>query len=144
MAQVSNLISNRDNIRKFYFKSPIANMKSIAYSKTDEKFLDKLNTIINDNMGNPDLDVNMLAEMMNISRPTLYRKVRSISDLTPNDLIKMARLKKSAELLLSGEMKIYEIAEAVGFSSQSYFWSAFIKEFGVSPSKYVKENMGKE
>ena len=144
MAQISNLISNRDNIRKFYFKSPIANMKSIAYSKTDEKFLDKLNTIINDNMRNPDFDVNMLAEMMNISRPTLYRKVRSISDLTPNDLIKMARLKKSAELLLAGEMKIYEIAEAVGFSSQSYFWSAFIKEFGVSPSKYVKDNMGKE
>ena len=64
--------------------------------------------------------------------------------MPPTDLIKMARLKKSAELLLSGEMKIYEIAEAVGFSSQSYFWSAFIKEFGVSPSKYVRENMGKE
>ena len=140
MAQISNLLSNRDNIRKFYFNSPIANMKSMAYTKADEGFLEKLNEIINENIGNPDLDVNMIADLMHLSRPTLYRKIRAISDLTPNDLIKISRLKKAAELLLQGNMKIYEISEAVGFSSQSYFWSAFIKQFGMSPSKYAKEN----
>ena len=140
MAQVSNLLSNRDNIRKFYFKSPIANMKSMAYTKADENFLEKLNQIINDNISNTALDVNMIADLMHLSRPTLYRKIRAISDLTPNDLIKISRLKKAAELLIQGNMKIYEISEAVGFSSQSYFWSAFIKQFGVSPSKYAKEN----
>lgn len=140
MVQISNLISNRDNIRKFYFNSPIANMKSMAYTKADENFLEKLNEIINENIGNSDLDVNMIADLMHLSRPTLYRKIRAISDLTPNDLIKISRLKKAAELLLQGNMKIYEISEAVGFSSQSYFWSAFIKQFGMSPSKYAKEN----
>ena len=140
MAQISNLLSNRDNIRKFYFNSPIANMKSMAYTKADEGFLEKLNEIINENIGNPELDVNMIADLMHLSRPTLYRKIRAISDLTPNDLIKISRLKKAAELLLQGNMKIYEISEAVGFSSQSYFWSAFIKQFGMSPSKYAKEN----
>ena len=140
MAQISNLLSNRDNIRKFYFNSPIANMKSMAYTKADEGFLEKLNEIINEHIGNPDLDVNMIADLMHLSRPTLYRKIRAISDLTPNELIKISRLKKAAELLLQGNMKIYEISDAVGFSSQSYFWSAFIKQFGVSPSKYAKEN----
>lgn len=140
MAQISNLLSNRDNIRKFYFNSPIANMKSMAYTKADEGFLEKLNEIINENIGNTELDVNMIADLMHLSRPTLYRKIRAISDLTPNDLIKISRLKKAAELLLQGNMKIYEISEAVGFSSQSYFWSAFIKQFGMSPSKYAKEN----
>lgn len=140
MAQISNLLSNRDNIRKFYFNSPIANMKSMAYTKADESFLEKLSDLINAHIGNPDLDVNMIADLMHLSRPTLYRKIRAISDLTPNELIKISRLKKAAELLLQGEMKIYEISEAVGFSSQSYFWSAFIKQFGVSPSKYAKEN----
>ena len=138
--QISNLISNRDNIRKFYFKSPIANMKSMAYSKADEAFLEKLNAIIDEQLSNPEFDVNMIAQQLNLSRPTLYRKIRGISDLTPNDLIKLSRLKKAAELLLAGDMKVYEISEAVGFSSQSYFWSAFTKQFGVSPSKYAKEN----
>lgn len=142
MAQISNLLSNRDNIRKFYFNSPIANMKSMAYTKADEGFLDRLNDIINEHIGNSELDVNMIADLMHLSRPTLYRKIRAISDLTPNELIKISRLKKAAELLLQGNMKIYEISEAVGFSSQSYFWSAFIKQFGVSPSKYAKENRG--
>ena len=140
MAQISNLISNRDNIRKFYFNSPIANMKSMAYTKADESFLEKLNEIINEHIGNPALDVNMIADLMHLSRPTLYRKIRAISDLTPNELIKISRLKKAAELLIQGNMKIYEISEATGFSSQSYFWSAFIKQFGMSPSNYAKEN----
>lgn len=140
MAQISNLISNRDNIRKFYFNSPIANMKSMAYTKAAESFLEKLNEIINEHIGNPALDVNMIADLMHLSRPTLYRKIRAISDLTPNELIKISRLKKAAELLIQGNMKIYEISEATGFSSQSYFWSAFIKQFGMSPSNYAKEN----
>ena len=115
-------------------------MKSMAYTKADENFLEKLNDIINENIGNPELDVNKIADLMHLSRPTLYRKIRAISDLTPNELIKISRLKKAAELLLQGNMKIYEISETVGFSSQSYFWSAFIKQFGMSPSKYAKEN----
>ncbi len=140
LAQISNLLTNRDKIRKFYFNSPVANMKSIAYTKTDENFLDNLNKIINEHISDPSLDVNQIADLMNISRPTLYRKIRTISDLTPNELIKISRLKKAAALLIEGEMKIYEISESVGFSSQSYFWSAFIKQFGVSPSKYAKDN----
>jgi len=115
-------------------------MKSMAYTKADESFLEKLNEIINEHIGNPALDVNMIADLMHLSRPTLYRKIRAISNLTPNELIKISRLKKAAELLIQGNMKIYEISEATGFSSQSYFWSAFIKQFGMSPSNYAKEN----
>lgn len=140
MAQISNLISNRDNIRKFYFKSPIANIKSMAYTKADEKFLEKLNEIINEHIGDPSLDVNMIADLMHLSRPTLYRKIRAISALTPSELIKLSRLKKAAELLVQGNRKIYEISEACGFSSQSVFWSAFSQQFGMSPSSYAKEN----
>ena len=140
MAQISNLIANREHIRKFYSNSPIANLKSMAYTKADENFLEKLNDIINDHMSDPALDVAMMADLMHLSRPTLYRKIRAISDLTPNELIRISRLKKAAELLLQGEMKIYEISDATGFSSQSYFWSAFTKQFGVSPSAFAKKN----
>ncbi|MBR1940762.1 MAG: response regulator [Bacteroidaceae bacterium] len=143
LAQISNLISNRENIRQFYYKTPFANMKSVAVSKADESFLDSLNNIINEHLSDVDLSMNVLADYMNMSRPTFYRRISSISNTSPNDLVRIARLKKAAELLITTDMKIYEVSEAVGFRSQSYFWSSFIKHFGVSPSKYAKMNRNK-
>jgi DNA-binding response OmpR family regulator len=143
LAQISNLLTNREHIRQFYFKSPVIHMKSMAYSKTDSEFLEKLNTIINEHLGDPNFDVNTIAGILFMSRPTLYRKINAISNLTPHGLIKIARLKKAAELLIQGELKVYEVSEMTGFSSQSYFWSAFIKQFGMSPSKYAKTNRPK-
>ncbi|MDH6306984.1 ligand-binding sensor domain-containing protein/signal transduction histidine kinase/DNA-binding response OmpR family regulator [Parabacteroides sp. PH5-13] len=140
LAQVTNLLNNRNNIRKFYFNSPIANMKSMAYSKADENFLERLNNIILENIAEMNLDVEMLADKMNMSRPTLYRKIKAISNLSPNDLIRITRLKKAAELMTKEKMKIYEVAEAVGFNSQSYFGKAFQKQFGVTPTEYIKSN----
>ena len=138
LVQISNLLSAHENLREFYFNSPLTNLNSVSFSKADEEFLNKLNDIINKHMDDINLSVNTLADLMNMSRPTLYRKLNTISKTSPNDLIKIARLKKAAELLVKDNMKIYEVSEAVGFRSQSYFWTSFIKQFGVSPSKYVK------
>jgi AraC-like DNA-binding protein len=82
----------------------------------------------------------MLSDKMNMSKANLFRKVKSASEISPNEIIKITRLKKAAELLIKGEMKIYEISESLGFRSQSYFTLAFVKQFGVTPSKYAKEN----
>lgn len=141
LAQITNLINNRDNIRNYYFKSPIANLKSIAHTKADEKFLENLNEIIIENISNTNLDVEMLADKMNMSRPTLYRKIKAISDLTPNDLIKICRLKKAAELILQNNLSLNEISELVGFSSQSYFSRSFLKQFGINPSEYLHKSI---
>jgi ligand-binding sensor domain-containing protein/signal transduction histidine kinase/CheY-like chemotaxis protein/AraC-like DNA-binding protein len=143
LAQITNLLNNRNSIRQYYFKSPIANMKSIAYTKADEHFLERLNGIIEEHIDNINLDVEMIADRMNLSRPTLYRKINALSNLTPNDLIRLTRLKNAAELILKGEMKIYEISEAVGFNSQSYFSRAFSKQFGMSPTEYAMNNRNK-
>lgn len=143
LAQIANLLNNRNSIRNFYFHSPIANMKSMAYSKADESFLEKLNDIILEHIADINLDVEMLAEQMNLSRPTLYRKINALSNLTPNDLIRITRLKRAAELILQGGMKIYEISDAVGFNSQSYFSRSFTKQFGMSPSEYARKTVDK-
>lgn len=140
LAQIANLLNNRNSMRNYYFNSPVANMKSIASSKADEKFLERLNNIILEHINNIDLNVEMIADQMNISRPTLYRKINALSNLTPNDLIRITRLKKAAELILQGKMKIYEISEAVGFNSQSYFSRSFSKQFGMSPSQFAQQN----
>jgi two-component system cell cycle response regulator len=134
--QTANLLANRDKIRDYFVKSPLVHIKSIAHSKSDELFLEKLNETILVNIEDEQLDVDKLAKFMNMSRPTLYRKIKSISNLSPNELINITRLKRAAELLAAGDMKIYEIAGTVGFSSQTNFGRSFTKQFGMSPSFY--------
>lgn len=140
LAQIANLLNNRNSIQQYYFKSPIANLNSMAHSKEDEIFLEGLNKIILKFISNPQLSVEMIADQMNMSRPTLYRKIKAISDLTPNELIIICRLKKAAELILEGKHSLGDIAEIVGFSSQSYFSRSFSKQFGISPSDYAIKN----
>jgi len=137
-AQVSSLIKNRSKIKAYFASSPLIHIKTMAYSKSDELFLEKLQNLINTQLDNPELDVEHLADHMNMSRPTLYRKIKSISNLSPNELINIARLKKAAELLSEGVLRIYEISEQVGYSSQNHFGRNFSKQFGMSPTEYIQ------
>ena len=139
--QISNLIKNRNKVKEYFASSPLAHINSMAHSKADEKFLEKLNTAISQNIANVELDVEQLADMMNMSRPTLYRKIKAISDLTPNELINIARLKKAAEMLTEGHYKIFEISEMVGYTSQTNFGRNFLKQFNMSPSEYLNTKL---
>ncbi|RYD97076.1 MAG: response regulator transcription factor [Sphingobacteriales bacterium] len=140
LAQVSNLIANRTKLKDFYANSPVAHLKSIAYSRADEEFLGRLHDFINENIRNQELDVEQLARAMNMSRPTFYRKIKEVSDLSPNELMNLTRLKKAAELLVEGDRKIYEIADTTGFASQHHFARSFLKQFGMTPSEYQATN----
>lgn len=134
--QIANLLANRDKIKDYFAKSPLVHIKSIAHSKSDELFLEKLNDAIYSNLENEDLDVENLAKIMIMSKATLYRKIKSISNFSPNELINITRLKRAAELLAEGNNKIYEVAQIVGFSSQTNFGRSFLKQFGMTPSEY--------
>ncbi|MES2773727.1 MAG: response regulator [Bacteroidota bacterium] len=134
--QISNLLHNRAKIREYFANSPLVHIKSMAYSKADEHFLEQVNEAIQNNLADADLDVEKLAKLVNMSRPTLYRKIRSIADLSPNELINITRLKKAAELLAEGDYKIYEVAEMTGYSSQTNFGRNFLKQFGMTPTDY--------
>jgi DNA-binding response OmpR family regulator len=136
-AQIVSLLSNRNMIREFFASSPLVHIKSMAHSKADERFLEALNEAIGKNMEDVELDVEKLAKIMNMSRITLYRKIKAISDLTPTDLINITRLKKAAELLAEGDNKIYEVSAMVGFSSQSNFARNFLKQFKMTPTEYM-------
>ncbi|HJR99980.1 MAG TPA: two-component regulator propeller domain-containing protein [Flavobacterium sp.] len=138
--QVNNLIENRKHIMNYYASSPLSHIKSIANNKTDEKFLKKLDEEILKNITDSDLSVESLAEIMNMSRSTLYRKIKDISNLSPNELINIVRLKRAAELLLNQDYKMYEIAEMVGYKSQTSFGRNFQKHFAMTPSEYITTN----
>ena len=137
-AQIASLLNNRNMIREFFASSPLVNIKSIAHTRADEKFLETLNETIYANLEDLDLDVEKLAKIMNMSRITLYRKIKAISVLTPVEVINITRLKRAAELLSEGEHKIYEISNRVGFSSQSNFARNFQKQFNITPTEYMQ------
>ena len=137
LAQITSLITNRNMLREYFANSPLVHIKSMAHSKADERFLEKLNDTIYKRIDALDLDVEKLARILNMSRITLYRKIKAISNLTPIELINLTRLKKAAELLADGDHKIYEVADMVGFSSQSNFTRNFHKQFNMTPTDYM-------
>ena len=136
-AQIASLLTNRNIIREYFANSPLVHIKSMAHSKANEIFLEILQETINRNIEDMDLDVEKLAQIMNMSRITLYRKIKAISILTPIELINITRLKRGAELLAEGSHKIFEVSYMIGFSSQSNFTRNFHKQFHVTPSEYM-------
>lgn len=137
--QIANLISNRNKIKEYFASSPLVHIKSMAHTKSDELFLEKVNEFILNNLEDTELNVEKLAKLMNMSKATLYRKIKSISDLSPNELINISRLKKAAELLAEGSYKIYEVSDLVGYSSQNNFGRNFLKQFNMTATDYLNK-----
>lgn len=136
---VSNLLSNREKLRASFVNSPFIQTNSMAMTKADETFLKSLKEIVTVNMQNPDFNLDDMAGLLNMSRSSLNRKIKGILDMTPNDYIRLERLKKAALLLKEGECKINEVCYMIGFNSPSYFTKCFQKQFGILPKDFIKD-----
>ena len=100
------------------------------------KFKDRVTNIMEENLGDPNLNVNTLAEKLHMSRSTLYRKMGAITEIPVNEYIKQYRLDKAAKMISEKTRPIADIATIVGFNSVSYFSRCFRARFGVSPKDY--------
>lgn len=138
-AQINNLILNRNKLKNYFVESPLENFKNIDQTKSDEIFLEKLNEVIHNNIDDQFLNIEKLSKLMNTSRTSLFRKINSISHLTPHELINTTRLNKAAQLLTKTDYKIFEIAYMLGFNSQTSFGRSFNKQFGMTPTDYQKQ-----
>lgn len=134
--QITNLLKNRLKIKEHFASSPFEDVWVIAHSKTDEAFLKKLDDYIKNNIRDPNIDIDNLAEHMFMSRTTFYRKIKSLSSLSPKELIDITRLKTAAGLIAQNEYSLFQISRMVGYSSQSLFSRNFQKYFKVSPIEY--------
>ena len=99
--------------------------------------------IVLENMQNPDFTITMFAEEIGISVSMLNRKMKALIGITPNDFIKHLRIIKASELLNSKSFNVSEVSYQCGFNDISYFGDCFKKQYGVSPSNYVKNRSGK-
>lgn len=136
-ACVSSLISNREKLRKAFAQSPFVAAHTMALTKADEEFIRRLNDIILSNLHNPDFGMEDIADTLNMSRSNFYRKIKGVLDLSPNEYLRLERLKRAAQLLKEGESRVNEICYTVGFNSPSYFAKCFQKQFGVLPKDFV-------
>ncbi|MBR2235654.1 MAG: helix-turn-helix domain-containing protein, partial [Prevotella sp.] len=108
----------------------------LGLSQQDILFMERLQQMVADNMRDEEFSIDQLAEQMNMSRSSFYRKIKALTDLTPIEYLKMRRLEQAATLLRQG-LRITEVAERVGFTSSSYFAKCFKARFGVLPKDFV-------
>lgn len=135
---VSNLLSNREKLRVAFVHSPFEQVNSMAMTKADETFLKTLKEVVVANMQDPEFNLDGMASQLNMSRSSLNRKIKGILDMTPNDYIRLERLKKAVQLLKEGECRINEVCYMIGFNTPSYFAKCFQKQFGVLPKDFIK------
>lgn len=137
-AQVQSLLKNRKLVKELFSKRPLTEANVVALTKADELFLQKVNASIEANINNIQFGVDLLADKLSMSRSSLHRKIKGLSDLTPNDYIRLHRLKKAALLLHEGSYRVNEIAAITGFTSSSYFTKCFQQHFGMLPKNFNK------
>ena len=107
--------------------------KNIEAEGTDARFLERLRSLVQEQMTDSDFNVEVLATQMGVSRVQLYRKVKTLTGRTPVDIIRLSRLNRSKVLLQTSDLTVSEIAYQTGFSSPSYFTKCFKEEFGQLP-----------
>ena len=135
-AKIENLFQLRQSlIEKYGIKFNYV-PKQQAIKSLDDKFLDKLIRLVEDNMSNPDLSVETFIDQLAVSRMQLYRKTAALTGMSVKELVNDIRLKKAEALLKENKLGIAQVAEVVGFNDTSYFGKSFKKRFGESPSAY--------
>lgn len=143
---VHNLIDNRERLKTKFSgnEQQQTKIQKIEMKSSDEILIEKVMKVINENLADPNLNVEMLAGNVGMSRVHMHRKLKELTNQSARDFIKGIRLKQAASLLTSKKLSVSEVAYATGFSNLSHFSNSFREFYGVSPKEYVAEHIGKE
>lgn len=137
LARCTNLVNGRKQLQEKFAQSTEFNSQSVASNEMDKEFLDKANQVIEDNIDNPDFDMNEFSRQMNLSRTGLFNKMKGVTGQTPNEFILNIKMKKATYLLKEQlSLNITDISYKLGFNSPKYFSQCFRNQFGMSPSKF--------
>ncbi|MGL5272726.1 MAG: hybrid sensor histidine kinase/response regulator transcription factor, partial [Phocaeicola sp.] len=140
LARIKNLIASRSKLKDVLGDKQLLAKEDIM--DMDKGFVSRLKTLIEQRMHDSELNVEELGKEMNLSRVQLYRKLKSLTNYSPNELLRQMRLKKACSLLSSSDMSVSEIAYEVGFSSPSYFTKCYKEQFNESPTELLKRKRG--
>jgi ABC-type sugar transport system substrate-binding protein/CheY-like chemotaxis protein/AraC-like DNA-binding protein/nitrogen-specific signal transduction histidine kinase len=132
------LIENRENVKLYFQKNLTFGDRKENVAEIDKSFITKFRKLIEDKLIDSDLNVDEIGKNMGLSRVQLYRKIKSLTNYAPNELVRIIRLKASEQLLIKTEKSISEIAYETGFSSPSYFTKCYKEYFTESPTEFLK------
>ncbi len=136
MARILQLLNQREILRQKFGKVPPEIRSAMLRNEQDSLFVKRLDSIVYSRLGEQDLSVDKVAGLLHLGRTIFYKKVRGTTGYTPNEYIRVIRLRKAAELLKESEKNVSEVAYAVGFDNPYYFSKCFKEQFGMPPSQY--------
>lgn len=144
VARIFQLLDQRERLKQKFCKEAQTVRPAMCANDQDLMFVRRLDAVIYPRLGEPDLSVDKVAGLLRMGRTLFYRKVRGVTGYTPNDYIRVLRMKKAAELLAKGGNNVSEVAYAVGFDNPYYFSKCFKAQYGMPPSLYIKQEQAKE
>lgn len=134
-SKINSLMKKRDDMKR-YFSNSSAVSHDEENTLSTNPFMDAVVKNIEKHLDDSTFEAKVLADSLNMSLPTLYRKIKQYSDLSILELTRNIRLKKAAELLASQQYSVQEVAEMVGFNDTATFRKRFTEQYGVTPSQY--------
>ncbi|MBQ0056214.1 MAG: helix-turn-helix domain-containing protein [Bacteroidales bacterium] len=143
MRTAQNLMQGRDRLRNSYSGQQLpADQVDTPESKSpDERLMERILKVVNQNLSNPDLTSEMIASEVGMSRVHLYRKLKELTNQSARNFIRNIRLAKAAELLAQKKVSVAEVADKVGFGNTSNFATSFKELYGVTPTAYMEEHI---
>ncbi|WP_231555650.1 substrate-binding domain-containing protein [Capnocytophaga cynodegmi] len=139
LVRVRKLIENRKKIQEIFSSKLLDVSSKESLGKVEELFINEFKTYVQRQIANPDLNIDEMAEALGLSRSQLYRKIKSLTNYSPNELIRIIRVQQGKQLLMQNTKTISEIAYEIGFSSPSYFAKCFKDLFNESPTEFVEK-----
>ena len=133
--RLSQLITSRQLIFNKYFSLISDVSEDVNTTSLDKVFIEKVLNHINSNIANPNLNVELLATQLNLSRSQFYRKIKALTNQTANEFLRNIRLQKAKQIIENGNTNIGEVCYKVGFSSPSYFTKCFKSHFKMLPTE---------
>ncbi len=137
--RIEGLIESRIKLQKLYRDRILSSPSEIVIESENDKFILKLIKVIEENLENPDFNIQTLCESIDSSYQYVYRKVKALTGETINDFVRTIKLKRAAQYLCKGELRISEILYKSGFNSHSYFTKCFKEHYGMTPKEYVEQ-----
>ena len=138
--KIENILSVRQSLKQKYSGEMLLQPRNVMLSSPDERFLQKAIGVVENNISDPDLDIDRFAIEIGVSRMQLYRKLNALTEMTVKEFVRNIRLKRAAQLLVQKRMNVSEVAYAVGFKDLSHFRKCFRQEFNMSASEYIDKH----
>lgn len=138
LSTIKNLMSKHSMLKEYFgsSRSAVVVKDGISIHQEDEKLLQDIISFIEKNMDDESLNPNSISDYLGISKATLYRKLKDLTDKTPSEFVRLIRIEYASKLLITTKLTVSEIMFKSGFSNKSYFYRVFAKQFNLSPKDY--------